>query len=143
MGLPVFFPQPEIVLELPAGKPTSLPELCRACGVPCKVTGLSARRPLRISETAELRVARIPGALSGIWVGIPPVPPARRALLALGLLAFSAFDYGARETLRGRPEAFPSTSAGRPRSRRALTAAERQRRHRERSRTSNTTEKRP
>lgn len=131
MGLPVFFPSPEISLRLPEGVPTTLPDLCRAAGVSCRVSGLSTRRFLAMATTPRMRVVRMPGSLSDVWMGIPPGTPRRRALLALGMLAYSVFDYGARETLRGLPESRATVGPGRPRSARSLTPAERQRRRRE------------
>jgi hypothetical protein len=133
MGLPVFFPVPKITLRLPEGRSTSLPALCEEAGVACRVSGLSASRPLATATTPRMRVARMPGALSAVWLGIPPGSPRRRALLALGMLAYAVFDYGARETLRGLPESRAAAGPGRPRSARALTPAERQRRRRARS----------
>ncbi len=127
MSLPVFFPTPEITLELPEGEPATLESLCVAAGVACRVTGLSASRPLKIAVRPQMRVARTPGQLSPVWLGIPPASPRRRALLALGMLAYSVFDYGARETLRGLPESRASAGPGRPRTGRPATPAERQR----------------
>jgi hypothetical protein len=134
MGLPVFFPQPEIALVLPRGRRTSLPELCEEAGVKCRVTGISAQRRIWIAAALSMRIVRKPGTLSGIWLGVPKASFSRRALLALGMLAYGAFDYGARETLRGLPEARATVGPGRPRSPRPLDPAERQRRHRSKTR---------
>lgn len=134
MGLPVFFPQPSIVRTLPPGVDVSFRALCESAGVACKVTGISARRPIKIADSRELMAARLPGSLSPVWLGVPPSSPRRRALLALGLLAYGVFDYAARETLRGLPESRATAGSGRPREGRALTGAERQRRHRQKTR---------
>src|ERR1700690_244051 len=144
MSLPVFFPSPEIrCSSLPAGKRTTLAELCKRANVACRVSGISAERPIFLAEAAEMRIVRKPGALSAVWLGVPPegVPPEgvpsrtakRRALLALGMLAYGEHDYGARETLRGLSESRASAGPGRPRTRRPFTAAERQRIHRQRN----------
>lgn len=79
-----------------------------------------------------MRAVRGPGPLSEVWLGIPPGRPARRALVALGLLAFGVFDYGARECLRGLDVAKATPGAGRPRTGRALSAAQKQRSYSER-----------
>ena len=130
MSLPVFFPVPEIALELPEGDPVTLSSLCEAAGVSCRVTGLSAGRHLKIAACPRMRVVRAPGTMSAVWLGIPPASPRRRALLALGILAYSVFDYGARETLRGLPESRAAAGPGRPRVGRPATPAERQRERR-------------
>ena len=133
MGLPVFFPSCEISLELPAGRPVSIADLCHEAGVKCRVTGVAARRPVRVATAPSMRAVRRPGTLSEVYVGVPKCSPSRGALLALGLLAYSAFDYAARETLRGLPEAAAVSSPGRPLSPRPLSGAERQRRYRAKS----------
>jgi hypothetical protein len=134
MSLPIFFPPSEIAAILPPGKPTTLRKLCQIAGIDCRVTGLSARRRLRLGDAAPMKAIRLPGALGPVWLGISKKEkPARRALLALGLLAFSVFDYGARECLRGLDEANASPGRGRPRKLRPLTLAERQRRWRQKN----------
>jgi hypothetical protein len=132
MGLPVFIDPPEISLVLPEGEPVTFQALCDLAKVKCKVSGISTHRPLRIALARELCSVRLPGQLSPVWLGIPRGAPRRRALLALGVLAYGVFDYAARETLRGLPESRASAGPGRPRKTRPLTVAERQSRHRER-----------
>jgi hypothetical protein len=132
MSLPVFFPTADVATTLPPGKRFTLRELCTLAGVECRVTGAPAERRLRVGESPVLRAVRIPGPLSEVWLGIPRGNPRSRALKALGLLAYGAFDYGARETLRGLTIARPGPGPGRPSSGFALSAAERQRRYRER-----------
>lgn len=134
MGLPVFFPEPEISLTLPTGKRATLGGLCVLARVKCRVTGLGAERIILIAPSRNMRIVRRPGTLSEIWLGVPPGTTRQRSLLALGMLSYGAFDYGARETLRGLPESMATPRAGRPRSPRALTNVERQRRYRIRHR---------
>jgi hypothetical protein len=132
MGLPAYIPAPSIVGKLPAGQDVTLRELCDRAGVVCRVTGISAERSLKISCTKSLEAARLPGLLGPVWLGVPKGSLRRRALLALGLLAYGVFDYAARETLRGLSCSRASVGAGRPRTGKALTGAERQRRWRQR-----------
>lgn len=134
MGIPLFIPRPSIALALPAGDDVTLDELCDLAGVRCKVSGLSARRPLTMALAKEMCSVKLPGSLSPVWLGIPKGTPKRRALLALGALAYGVFDYAARETLRGLPESRPTRGPGRPRSKKAMSGAERQRRYRQRIR---------
>jgi len=143
MGLPVYIPQPTIVRSLPPGRSVSFRELCEEAGVSCRVTGMSADRSLKISLAGELSAARMPGNLSPVWLGVPRGPARRRALLALGLLAYGVFDYAARETLRGLPESRAENAAGRPRTGQALTGAERQRRYRQKRKSKTSMPKKP
>lgn len=117
-------------MKLPAGEKITLSSLCDLAEVACRVSGISAERSIFVAAAPEMRIIRQPGALSAVWLGVPPGTGKRRALLALGMLAYGEHDYGARETLRGLPESQASAGPGRPRSRKPLTGAERQRRHR-------------
>src|SRR5256885_4721916 len=126
MGLPVFFPAAEVAAKLPPGQRLTLGQLCELAGVPCRVTGPPAQRRLRLAESPALLAVRQPGPLSEVWLGVPPGPSRSRARKALGLLAYGAFDYGARETLRGLAIARPGPGPGRPASGSAMSAAERQ-----------------
>jgi hypothetical protein len=133
MSLPVSFPQAEICLKLPVGKKLTLESLCEKAGVICRVIGAPAQRLIRLGKSPSIKAVRKPGPFGEIWVGVPAqYPLKKRALHALGMLAFGAFDYGARETLRGLDIAKPNRSRGRPRTGKALSPAERQRRLRER-----------
>ena len=130
MSLPVFFPPPDISLRLPRGASTTLLDLCREAGIDCRATGLMAARPLFVGASEKMRAVKMPGHLRGVWLGLPDKKPKRRALLALGLLAYAVFDHGARESLRGLEVARATAGPGRPRRRAPLSAAERQRRRR-------------
>lgn len=132
MSLPVFFQSPAVESRLPrGGRRTTLADLCRQAGIPMRVTGLGARRPIYVSSAPRLAAVRMPGKLGPVWVAAPG-SAARRSLLVLGVLAYAVFDYGARECLRGRPEARAAAGPGRPLVPRPLSVAERQRRHRSR-----------
>jgi hypothetical protein len=131
MSLPISFPTPRIALKLPAGRRVTFASLCHLAKVRCRVTGLSAQRPILIGKSPRISSVRKPGTFGEIWIGVPPwKKPARRALEALGLLAFGAFDYAARETLKDLDIAKPVRAVGRPRSKNTLSNAERQHRHR-------------
>jgi len=132
MSLPVFFQTPKISLRLPRGRRVTIEELCRQAGVSCRVTGLSARRQLHVADAPLLRAVRSPGPLGPVWVGVPYKDVRKRALHVLGMLAYGVFDYAARECLRGLEVARPSPGRGRPRTGRALSAAERKRLSRQR-----------
>ncbi len=132
MSLPVFFPAAEVAATLPAGEGLTVRELCGLAGVACRVTGAPAERRVRLGEASVLRAIRAPGPLSEVWLGVPPAQARARALTAVGLLAYGVLDYCARESLRGLAIAKPSAGRGRPISGRAIVAADRQRRYRER-----------
>ena len=132
MSLPVFFPAADVAGTLPPGKRLTVRELCNRAGVECRVTGAPAERRVRLSEAPALRAVRAPGPHSEVWLGVPRGDPRRRALYALGLLAYGAFDYCARESLRGLAIAKSGPGPGRPASGAAMSSAERQRRYRRR-----------
>jgi len=111
-------------------------------GAPNWTSSLCSKRVWSEDDAAERRVymrrsplssAREPGSLGAVSLGVPEGDKKSRAVLALGLLAYTVFDYAARESMRGRPEAKVAVPLGRPRKARALTGAERQRRWREKS----------
>ena len=130
MALPVFFPVVDVAAALPGGRRSTVRQLCRAAGVECRVVGAPAERCVILAEAPLPRALRTPGPLGPVWLGLPRGDSRRRALQALGLLAYGVFDYCARESLRGLPIARPTAGPGRPRTGTALSAAERQRRYR-------------
>ncbi len=134
MSLPVYFPTADVVAVLPPGEYLTLRDLCERAGILCRVSGPPAQRRVRLCEAATLRALRKPGPLADVWLSVPRGHRKKQALLALGLLAYGVFDYGARESLRGLQEAHPTPGPGRPASGKALSPVERQRRHRTRIR---------
>ena len=134
MGLPAFFPPADVVAGLPPGERLMLRALCERAGIPCRVSGPPVNRRVRLAPGPTLRALRMPGPLAEVWLCVPRGSRRRRALLALGLLAYAVFDYGARESLRGIAQARATAGPGRPGSGKALTSAERQRRYRKRIR---------
>jgi hypothetical protein len=131
--LPASYPRVQIAARAPAGQATTVRALCLLAGIECRVTGPAALRPVRLGHASALTAVREPGPAGVVWIGAPQMARRRRALHALGLLAYAVFDYAARESLRGLPEARPA-AAGRPRKARVLSGAERQRRWRSRRR---------
>ena len=134
--LPAVFPQVAIVRSLGghvsgSDRRTTVRALCREAEIPCLVEGPPAERAVHVVH-GSLWAAREPGPMGAVLVAVPAGPRRRRALLALGVLAYAVFDYAARECLRGRPEARLAPPAGRPRSAAPLTGAERQARWRAR-----------
>jgi hypothetical protein len=127
--LPAIFPDVEIVKVIPAGRETSVASLCGEAGIECRVTGPSADRKIHL-RTDRLSVSREPGSSGSVAIGLPSGDNKKRAILALGILAYAGFDYAARESMRGRPEARMSLPPGRPRKPHPLSGAERTRRWR-------------
>jgi hypothetical protein len=126
-------PEVEIVKRVPRGRKLTIEKLCLAAGIECRVTGQAADRVIYLSQTSRLRASREPGPFGPVAVGVAGGNERRRAVLALGVLAYAVFDYAARESMRGRPEARFALPVGRPRKARPLSGAERQRRWRSRS----------
>jgi len=124
--LPAILPEVTITAKAPNGQRETIFSLCQAGGIECKVTGPAALRHIHLLA-GQLAVAREPGSLGLVAITIPEEDPKRRAILALGILAYAVFDYAARESLRGNPEAAFALPLGRPRKARPLNGAERQR----------------
>lgn len=127
--LPAIFPNVSIMAKVPRGSRSTVQSLCRAAGIECRVTGPAAERRVYLN-VGKLKAAREPGSYGHVSLGIPGGDKKKRAILALGLLAYTVFDYAARESMRGRPESKQAFPLGRPRKVLVLDGAERQRRWR-------------
>ena len=127
--LPAIFPDVQIVKRIPNGSETTVSSLCEEAGIECRVTGPSAGRKIYLRND-RMSVSREPGSSGPVAIGIPDGGRKERAILALGILAYAVFDYAARESMRGRPEARMSLPPGRPRKPHPLSGAERTRRWR-------------
>lgn len=128
--LPAHLPCSVIVPKVPSGRRTTIRALCQEAGLDCRVTGPSAERVVYLRSTPVVEIHREPGVTGDVAVGSPETRPRERAVLALGALAYVVFDYAARESMRGRPEAATAPPLGRPRVAHPLSGAERQRRWR-------------
>ena len=128
--LPAIFPDVEIVKKIPAGRETTVSSLCEAAGIECRVTGPSAGRKIYL-RSDRMSVAREPGSSGSVAIGLPDGDRKEQAILALGILAYAVFDYAARESMRGRPEARMSLPPGRPRKPHPLSGADRTKRWRD------------
>ena len=127
--LPAIFPEVAIVKKIPGGRRSTVSSLCRAAGIECHVTGPAAERKIYL-HSGQLDVAREPGSLGSVSIGLPGGSRKDQAILALGILAYAVLDYAARESMRGLPEARLSLPPGRPRKAHPLSGAERMRRWR-------------
>jgi hypothetical protein len=128
--LPAIFPEVKIAKADRGGRAMTVSSLCDEAQIPCRVTGPAADRVVYLRQTAALEASREPGAFGVVSIGVPAGKEQRRAVLALGILAYAVFDYTARESMRGRPEAQLARPVGRPRKAVPLSGAERQRRWR-------------
>ena len=123
--LPAFFPKVSIVAKAPTdGRRYTVRSLCERAGIPCRVTGPSALRQIHLRYADEFEIAREPGSMGRVAIGVPHDDQAS-AVLALGALAYAVFDYTARESMRGRPERKTASVRGRPRKAHPLSGAER------------------
>ena len=130
--IPVNLPPTSVVAIAPDGESHTVESLCREAGIACRVTGPSTQRRVNLRYGRIITACREPGASGTVTLELPERVPHKRALLALGVLAYSVFDYVARESMRGLPESRPSTPRGRPRKPLPVPGAERQRAWRER-----------
>ena len=132
--LPLLTPQPTIVKQCcPLGELETVASLCLKAGIACRVTGPAADRTVfvhAVQNSSNEHIEREPGAYGPVFIKVSGKTSCRRALKALGFLAYVVFDYAARESLRGLPEARSALPVGRPRKAHPLSGAERQRRFR-------------
>ena len=131
--LPALMPKVQIAAKVPRGGHShTIRSLCQAAEIECRVTGPSIERKIYLNEGA-LGVVREPSSTGAVSVTLPTFDAdkqKKRAVLALGILAYAVFDYAARESMRGRPEAQMALPVGRPRKIHPLSGAERQQRWR-------------
>jgi len=117
---------------LDAGDAIPLHTLCARAGVTCQGLGAWTQRPVILASGDTLMIEAMPGYASPIRITLPlPTTESQGAArLALGALAYGAFDLVARESIRGTPWSRASVP-GRPKSPRRIKGAERTRRWRE------------
>ena len=127
--LPAVLPKVLIMKKVARGHKTSVRQLCSDAGIECRVTGPSAERTVYLCK-GKPSAARESGSMGAVSICHPSVNAKARAIFALGVLAYSAFDYASRESMRGVPESKMSLPLGRPRLAHPLTGAERQRKWR-------------
>lgn len=134
MSLPVHFPAPRYVPAIATDDAIPLEVLCERAGVPCQGLGAWTRRPVVLMVGDVLRMDAMPGYAAPIRITLPlpSVDGQRAARLALGALAYGAFDRVARESIRGTAWSRASVP-GRPRVQRPKSGAERTRRWREKA----------
>lgn len=125
--IPVFLPPASIVTKVPRGKSYTVESLCHLAGIECRVTGPSARRRVVLRKSKKFEVSREPGNLGAVSVGHPRAHTRRHVVLALGVLAYSVFDYSTRESVRGWSEMRPPVPHARTKPYRLMTRARHQR----------------
>ena len=131
--LPAILPKVKIVKQARLeGRVLTVHSLCDMAKIECRVTGPSTERKVFLKVGDHIEATREPGPMGVVTLTLPPGDDKSRSCLALGILAYSVFDYVARESMRGRPEAKSALPLGRPRKVHPATGAERQRRWRQR-----------
>jgi hypothetical protein len=106
MTLPLFFPDPIYVPQIPRRGALPLAEVCALAGVPCRATGRWTERLVIIESDEKVPDGAVWAEPSGGTVRII-VPTAHsgssraRARYALGVLAFVLFDAVSRASIRG------------------------------------------
>ena len=111
-----------------------LHEWCALAGVPCRASGAWTERLIAVRAGAEEALIVMSGSCGAVQITTPRSGLVTQARYVVGLLAYGLNDLVARETIRGAPWAKLRPPKGRPRSARALTNVERQRRYRLRGR---------
>lgn len=116
---------PDDAAPPPSVARTTVTELCRIAGIPVRVT--SSAVVVHLHAGAEHYRHRDTAIVGVVFDGTP-----ESALRVLEVLAHGFHDYAARESVCGRGLFAPPVRRGRhPRQGRAMTPAERMRRHRQ------------
>lgn len=138
MSIPFLLPIPTIVsFQLAVdGELLPLATLCERAGVACRASGAWIERKVRLiteSDRNEISVQKEAGDWGEVRIFMPPQKNKQDAYrLALSVMAYSVFDYVARESIRHAEwRKIPSPKGRVKNSLKApLTNAERQRLHR-------------
>lgn len=105
MSLPVFFPIPRYSNRLSEDGARPLSEICALAGIPCRASGMMARRLVVVLPSNEGGQPSIQ-ARATTWGVVHIRVPAQvktergRARYALGALAFGLHDVAAKESIR-------------------------------------------
>lgn len=134
MSLPVHFPAPRYVADIATTEAVPLSSLCQRAGVACQGLGAWTERKVVLVAGESLKLEAMPGYAAPIRITLPlpSLEGQRAARLALGALAYGAFDLVARESIRGTAWSRAGVP-GRPRSANPQSGAERTRRWREKA----------
>lgn len=132
MSTELFYPPVHYVPTLTLKAPLSLSQLCERAGVACKATGRWTTRQIELTRGPDTRLVAEPGEWGSVIINLPQLGGTDRARAALAALAFGMHDIVAKESIRSADWLRVGPPRGRPRSGRALSTKERQRRFRER-----------
>jgi hypothetical protein len=109
-----------------------LRKLCGVAGIACKASGAWTERIVDVIEASDLQILAEPGDWSPVQISIPHASRRDAARLALAAMAYALHDLVAKQSIAGATWVRVSPPPGRIASGTALSAAERQRRFRER-----------
>jgi len=129
--LPAVLPKVMIVKRVPrSGRRETVRSLCEVAGIDCRVEGPAALRRVYVDDALVPSALREPGSEGAVSVFCSGGTSKEKAIFVLGILAYEAHDYAARESMRGTVVSRMSLPVGRPREVHPLSGAERQRRWR-------------
>ena len=131
MSTPLAFPAPRYVKRLkPPSGDCSLRRLCRVAGVNCRASGPWTQRVVWVVWGPVTQITAEASPRTGVEIHVAGKTTAVvRARYALAAMAYLLMDGVARESLRGVSWARPAPKPGRPKTGRALSVSERQRRY--------------
>ena len=134
MSIPLFFPPVSYLKKIPLAPSlalrTTLRELCQHAGIQCKASGGWTDRAVEIVCADEIRIFAEPGDWGKVRIELPDSDIQQQARLALATLAYGMHDLVAKQSLQGAKWRKLGPPRGRPRSSRALSVKERQRKFR-------------
>ena len=114
--------------------PFTLRELCELAGVRCKATGAFTDRKVELAEGEEIRVLAEPGDWGRVKIFLKTGSKKSMAMQALIVMAYGLHDLVAKESIRGESWVKLKAPVGRPKCTKPLLNKERQRRFRDKLR---------
>jgi|GEM_PF-1612778 len=139
MTIPLFFPPVTYVQRLSLRAPSTIRQLCEIAGVECRASGAWTERQVEIVGGKELKITAEPGDWGKVMIEFGPMKLATKvgrqgAQIALAVLAYGMHDLAAKQSVIASSWTRIVSPKGRPKSDRALSGRERQRRFRARIR---------
>jgi len=131
MSIPLFHAPTEYVNGLTLENPITIEELCKLAGVTCRASGAWIQRLIEVRIGKENRVFAEPGDWGRVRIEVKFCRSKEEKFRqALSTMAYGLHDLVARESIKGQPWNTVTSPKGRPRTGKALTTAERQRKFR-------------
>lgn len=128
MEWPLFLPPPSYNARLRLSQSKTLREWCVVAGIACRASGAWTLRRVEVRSCQHIAIVAHPGSDGDVRLEVPAKKLKDKALWALYVLAYGMNDLVARQSLHGKGFTKVHPPKGRPRTGKAMSNRERQRR---------------